>query len=201
MPFDRFENELVSALAHLPTVANQQGFGDPDWTNWVKKTVATTTQAALAGILEISSAEISVLYTNQQGEQPRTAEWLNDLVCLHHDAKGQLREVLVALESEWNTRAPRINRAFRTQIREDFQKLLVIQARYRIMVYQQPTLQTLMRTFDELRQQIAAYRHTGETDRYLLVGFTWQEPWHWEFKLTIGTHTGPEWDDTRQVMA
>jgi hypothetical protein len=77
-------------------------------------------------------------------------------------ADGNMMEVPLALESEWNT-------SLENEILWDFQKLLIGRIGLRVMIFQAASSDKASRCFDRLTQEVRQYSATQAGDRYLIA--------------------------------
>ena len=144
-----FELQIKSALQCAQQKAHQEGFPcDGRWTHIIKKELADLGEQQG---YKICTSGFDDFYND---------EWLYDMVWYKEDAVGKLITVPLTVESEWGKKID--------QIKFDFEKLLLANSQYRLMICQSypSNIESLQ---DYLQQAIQDYQlnHTG--DRYLVA--------------------------------
>ncbi|MBS1510259.1 MAG: hypothetical protein JST86_05415 [Bacteroidetes bacterium] len=94
-------------------------------------------------------------------------EWLYDFVCYDYDNIG-LKDVILVAESEW--RNPFTN-DYLQDIQEDFEKLLMARAKYRIMIFEGETKEEVETTVIYLQKIISNSKLSQPGDRYMFAGW------------------------------
>lgn len=141
---DNVETAVVKALKLLEGRAESLGDGSSVWTRAIKDAVG---DVGVSLGFQVYAAECKF---------EENGEWLYDLSWFQEDNDSVI-DMPLALESEW---APR-------DIMEDFQKLLVSRAGYRVMVFWAQTVEARQRNVDKMITQIQRYQRTQKNDRYL----------------------------------
>ncbi|MDP8238806.1 MAG: hypothetical protein P9X24_06935 [Candidatus Hatepunaea meridiana] len=96
-------------------------------------------------------------------------EWLYDLAWYKYDdpdknnPNRQMENLFLAIESEWGGK---------TDIRVDFEKLLVARAVHRLMVFKGRNIESRI---DGLIERIVFFQGSQKGDRYLFAGWDWDE--------------------------
>ncbi|MGC9260841.1 MAG: hypothetical protein ACP5I8_12325 [Phycisphaerae bacterium] len=139
--------QIINGLKQL-TDPSKGIRSDPVWTDEVKKCIATIGEKnkwTVAGVL---------------GSALQDPEWLYDLVWFKNDKKGFLRDVGLALESEWGTSA---------DVKYDFEKLLQAKSRLKVMVCQAKDNQKVKELFASLKEGIQRFDNRGIDETYILA--------------------------------
>jgi hypothetical protein len=89
-------------------------------------------------------------------------EWLYDMVWFRNNADGQLEDVGLVLESEWDLN-------FRG-VKFDFEKLLLSKSKYKVMVFQGDS-DTIPKTFNKLAGIVKGCSLTKEGEKYLFCAW------------------------------
>lgn len=133
----------------LADVKSQQIKGDGLWTKELKERL---------GELGLSAAWNCNVAT---GGFPKyfEAEWLFDMTWYKENENGQLRELVMVLESEWTKSY--------TAIKYDFEKLLICKCPLKVMICQWPK-GDLINLFEKIESSINAFGSTNN-ETYLLV--------------------------------
>jgi hypothetical protein len=113
-------------------------------------------------------------------DNPDDSEWMLDMVwateCgkMDEEARGSyLEDVILGMECEWNYSTEGLD--------WDFQKLLAVRARHRLLIFEQRRKDDIDRIFKRCLEQITFFKQSIEGDRYLLVG-SWRESEQFETK-------------------
>lgn len=98
-------------------------------------------------------------------ERPPSAggEWLFDVICLSYDNHNYLRRVPLVAESEWGRES---------QVYEDFEKLLLVRADVRAMVFDGTRSPGFRQVFATFAQYIARCERSEEGDIWLFAAWT-----------------------------
>ena len=88
-------------------------------------------------------------------------EWLFDLAWYKYNSARQMKNLMLAMECEWGNE---------DHIREDFEKLLVARAKYRLMIFQGNAIESII---NDLKERIDVFEGSQAGDRYLFVGWYW----------------------------
>jgi hypothetical protein len=101
------------------------------------------------------------------GDNGFDSEWLYDLLWYTENELGQLEQIPLILESEWN-------RSY-FEIKKDFEKLLLGKARYKIMIFQ-AVGNKKEEYFSKLKSAIETYNAAPSGETYILACFD-QDEW------------------------
>jgi len=88
--------------------------------------------------------------------------WLYDLIWYHEDPDTHLAEVYLVLESEWRTP--------QSDIKYDFEKLLLAKATLKVMVFQGND-RNISGLFNFLERGISAFQKRSADETYILAAF------------------------------
>jgi hypothetical protein len=153
---DNIEKEIVKALEDVATDAlkakskgNEHIWPDNKWTKEIKNRMIE-----LAKYHDFKASGSTC-------DGASCGEWLFDIAWYKYNdkPKKELVNVFLSMEIEWGGY---------TDIRVDFEKLLVARTNYRVMVFQS---NTVYKKKDELIDRIKAYQGSQKGDRYLLIGW------------------------------
>jgi hypothetical protein len=155
--FDSTENKIKDKLSIIAEEAiTQQWKGNTFWTSKIKERICDLGK--------------NLGYKIQTNKKSATnadwGEWLFDLTWLDY-SEGMVLEVPLALECEWSQNIDEID--------ADFQKLIICRADHRVMIFQQANLSKIKDIIESFKKQISNFRRTETSDRYLFVGFHWDE--------------------------
>jgi hypothetical protein len=89
-------------------------------------------------------------------------EWLYDLVWYREDAEGNLAEVYLVLESEWEEA--------HAAITYDFQKLLLAKSPLKLMVFETNDLH-ISKLLDRMERGIRAFKTQSADENYIIAAF------------------------------
>lgn len=164
---DTLETAVAETLERAVREAHEQQLrGNASWTHHINL------QLGRLG----NSMGYEVCVKNQSGEF--NAEWLYDMVWYEETGEGddrRLVDVSLVLESEWEKSI--------SQIRYDFEKLLVANARHRVLICQAAPINresVLIYLLDAVKQ----YRLGRTGDRFLIALLdSWDEKF--EFRLIV----------------
>ncbi|HMU88272.1 MAG TPA: hypothetical protein PKC11_11700 [Agitococcus sp.] len=147
-------NEIKVIFDKFPERSKAESWSpSTDWTSAVKRSLCDLAASKnLASCASIDNADYS--------------EWLYDVVWLEtqegaKDTTNVIDCVLVC-ESEWGNVG---------HIRDDFQKLLLAKADYRLMIFQANSLDGFNKILLQLKEQICLFKKSVISDRYLFVGY------------------------------
>ena len=150
-------------IACLKEVAAGKPEGTKDWTSEIKEGLS-----ALADQLAQSGQKNLKAYFSN-GKDADVNEWLYDLIWIEIDRPGQndwqTRDLILAVESEWSLTW--------AGIKYDFEKLLVCNAHYRLMICESANPTGLIKKFS---QSIAAYKSLPQGARFLIAIWVDGEP-------------------------
>jgi hypothetical protein len=140
---------IIKSFESLP-VRVGHGKGDGDWTKQLKDDIGTLGE----------KNRWTVCAGGFKGRFE--GGWLYDLVW-YNEANGHLSEVYLVLESEWGE--------YRTDIKYDFEKLLVAKATLKVMVFQTKNgeIEDLFGFLEEGIRAFPLLQSANET--YLLIAF------------------------------
>lgn len=138
------EHEITEFLNTFGDEAKNKDWGDGEWTKRIKD-----------GICSIGKSKRYWVYASQ-AQEADGGEWLFDLSWLNYSNKD-LITVELALECEWD----------RNGIDDDFQKLLLCRAEYKVMIFQANNIDQFNVTIDKLIHQIIRFTRSQDGDRYL----------------------------------
>ncbi len=93
-----------------------------------------------------------------QCKYDKNGEWLFDLTWTR-ETKHTLKSLILALESEWN----------RSEVIDDFEKLLVARANHRVMILWEKTHERAAKLFQVMINEIKSSDLTIQGDRYLFA--------------------------------
>lgn len=139
------EQKVVESLLELDANWQSIGTGSAAWTRAIKNAIG---RLGRDRDFEVFGA---------QCDFENNGEWVFDLAWFETDGDVAL-DMTLALESEWDPRG----------VLEDFQKLLVSRARYRVMIFWQPSEAAWKRCEARLTDQIRRFKGSAPGDRYLL---------------------------------
>ncbi len=109
-------------------------------------------------------------------------EWLYDVYWVKYDQDGWIRSMPLAAESEWGGR---------DQADYDFQKLLIVKATVRVMIYEGRTRDGGTEGFANRFAYHVERFHGEPGDTYLLIGFDPQEAgWRFRFDEIVASEAG-----------
>lgn len=147
---DLIENRVLEKLREVcqnsrhPDLSDRGGWG-------------TAIRKALASLAD--SLQYKPYYRGAKSQ--RFGEWVYDMIWTQEDEKGELVSVALAMEDEWELGLEAIS--------DDFQKLLLVRAPHRLMVYRAANQQEYKDRTDALIEKIKAFKLTQNQDRYLLI--------------------------------
>jgi hypothetical protein len=144
------ESEIITALSKIPSkLGNKER--DSRWTYKIKDVIGA----------------IGENNNFAPGFEERfDIGWLYDLIWYRNNDKNQLEEVFLVLESEWSLEFK--------NIKYDFEKLLVANAEYKIIIFQSKAEDTLHGIFSDLEDGIRAYKYPSY-GTYILAGISWEK--------------------------
>lgn len=155
---DEVEMALCNALEGVAVSAHQSNAGTGDWTKLVK--------CALVNVGKSYASQKWVTGGNNCGSNTGH-EWLFDVIWYEQDSDGKFLDLILAAESEWHGH---------DKIKEDFEKLLVARAKYRVMICEYDNISSIL---SEMRLWIDSFKCTQVGDRFLLAVWSYTE-WHFE---------------------
>ena len=129
-----------------------------DWTKEVKTTLCQACREALK-----DSGQRVKLFASGVGDEADGGEWLFDVTCLLYDEEGFIHRVPLVAESEWG---------LRTEVGDDFEKLLLARADVRVMVVDRNYWDSTEDVAAELAPYVAGYLDGTPADTYLLAAWT-----------------------------
>jgi hypothetical protein len=146
---DSVELEIMSSLDTIVDVDKAEGLGDREWTKMVKAKLCELGRKHGYGV-------------NASGCE--NGEWLFDLVwCDGKDKPWEFWEMPLAMECEWSTDTG--------EIEYDFEKLLVVRAKYRLFIFQGQSREEVDERMAWLKNKVRVFKSFTTGDRYLLAGF------------------------------
>jgi len=158
------ESAIQTGLKKIPAKATaEQWQGDTPWSVAVK--------AAILGV----GRDFDWLTAANGCETDEGKEWLYDVVWYQADKAGHMTDVPLVAECEWQGEP---------WIKEDFEKLLVARSKYRVMVFQANSEESVRGLFGKMHLWVSKFHRTSLGDRYLLVGWSWKEG-RWVFDLYV----------------
>ena len=126
-----------------------------DWTRGVK--------TALCKACKKCNEELSLYAAGVDADAKAAGgEWLYDVTCLLYDANGYLKHIPLVAESEWGGR---------NHVYEDFEKLLLVRADVRVMVFDGNFWGADEDKFEEFAKYIGKCDRTETGDTYLLAAW------------------------------
>ena len=131
----------------LDSIDGGKTVGNPAWTREVKSKVAKLAQDAG-----------DQAYASGADHVEREKEWLYDLTWLKYPS-GRIERSVVALESEWVRD--------RKGIDSDFQKLLLVRADLRVMIFAADNVEDAGGKTKHMIDQIKVFQQSEKGDRYL----------------------------------
>ncbi len=143
MGLTRFERDVRAALVGLSANPEAPTWGNPDWTREVKAAVGRVAKNAGHDWLPSDAA----------------AAWLCDGTAQKR-RDGALIDIPLMLESEWGGW---------DAIRYDFEKLMVVRAKYRVMVCSAYTPSGAEETLTKLKSIVQSFQAGQRADRYFLA--------------------------------
>ena len=158
---DAVETAIHDALQAIPEKAKRECWSDGRWSSEVKAAIVYVGQSI--GCLTAANG----CATDNNGE------WLYDVVWYKLDDEGDLSDVLLVAESEWGNA---------DAIKADFEKLLVARSKYRVMVFQAGSSDSIHKLIEVMAISASKYNQAARGDRYLLAGLAKGQ---WEMALHI----------------
>jgi hypothetical protein len=143
---DPFEVLIKERLQRIHDERSGDLLSTTDWTFYVKEAVG---ELADSGSTPYSTAQPS-------------GEWLYDLTILKQKPGGALLRCVLALESEWGTAS---------QVSDDFQKLILCRADYRVIVFEARHPVTPEQQVEDLIVEAEEYEGSFTGDRYLFAAW------------------------------
>lgn len=147
------EAEIQQALQTIPPKARDNGWTDSQWTKAVKEEIIKVCKRSGSDWQASAS----------QCGNANTGEWMYDVVCWRYDGQGNMIAVPLVAECEWGNE---------DQIKDDFEKLLVSRSKFRVMVFQAGSEESVKRIFDDMKGWVRMFQGTKAEDRYLLAGWS-----------------------------
>ncbi len=147
---DEIESKIQERLQSVARNAQGQNWPDPQWTREVKNALATLGRESDCDVWA-ASCDVEV----------RGGEWLFDLVWLKY-CDHRLVGVPLVVESEWNPAG----------VYDDFEKLLVVRAEHRLLIFSAKTRTRAAERFVDLEQRVGQFEFTASGDRYLFSCWT-----------------------------
>jgi hypothetical protein len=148
---DSFENKLIELLNATEKEAHEKKIThDGNWTTLFKD--------RLGELGECSAYKYQICTSGFEGKYER--EWLYDLVWYQENDQKKLIDIPLVVECEWKESL--------NEIKFDFEKLLLANSRYRLMICQsyQKNKESLKKYFEEA---IQCYSLNRKADRYLIA--------------------------------
>jgi len=156
---DKIETELIQALQQVCGQPDSRELSNTQWTRKVKSEIAR-----LGKSLSYNVYAHSV-------ENADDGEWLFDVCWLEYD-QSLLKSAVLVVESEWNPHGAD----------DDFQKLVVARARYRMMIFEVTQQESRDSGFARLIKHAERYEFSTPSDRYLMCCWKNQE---WNFDCRV----------------
>lgn len=147
------EERIVGRLRRFPKKASERKYSDRQWTIGIK--IELGELGKREGFKVCAAGLISRGYEE---------EWLYDLVWYrYHSRTKYVQEIKLIAESEWSWKF--------SDIKDDFEKLMVGRSAYRLMIFQASNRKSLDDYADRLIRSILRFRGTETGDRYLFAGW------------------------------
>lgn len=161
LPFDKFETKIQEVLDNCLVDLGKSGNSSrPAWTSAIKTVLCELKNEIDAG-KDICLAAASNVDNSDWGE------WLFDVTLYTYSKKPEpirhLKEIYLAVECEWDF-------SFQ-EIQNDFEKLLVAKARYKLMIFQAKSNTSLEDTIKNLSIIIDKFPSHSE-ERYMFVAYS-----------------------------
>jgi len=162
---DPIEIAIQKALEVIPKTPRIAGWSDTLRTREVKR-----------ALVRVAKANGWQTAANQCEDADEKCEWLYDVLCYRADeGKESMTEVPLVAESEWGEEGA---------IVEDFDKLLVARATYRVMVFRADSPKSVDDLVEKMRKRIENFRGTAG-DRFLFAGWVGNPESRFFFKLHV----------------
>ena len=143
---DSNELEIEGCLRDAGAAAVEERWDTPRWTKELKTRIA-----------KLPFARGLTAYSHEHPD----GEWLYDLTLLKQ-TKGSLDRCVLAAESEWGRRS---------DVSNDFQKLILARADYRLMIYEVFHEDDADRIARDLIAEVANFESRAEGDRYMFAAW------------------------------
>lgn len=154
---DALEDQLARTLEEAAEIARKEEWSNREWTRQVKNRIG---RLADPGSVKVYAS---------QCDYGHNGEWLVDMTWIHEPG-GFVVDVPLALESEWGDA---------DAVSYDFQKLLVLRARHRVMLFGASSNQDAQPRRESLLEEIRRCSVVQPGDRFLF-GIFLEEPWGFE---------------------
>ena len=142
---------------YIGTPDHEEDWSLREWTRRVKTALCracrTWDEGCYLGASDVTRME--------DGGPANGGEWLFDVTCLQYDDEYYQKRVVLAAECEWNPNED--------EMCGDFEKLLVVRAEVRVMIFDGDRWGTNNHVF---ARYICRSKQTQEGDTYLLAGYT-----------------------------
>jgi hypothetical protein len=147
---EAIEVRIGDCLQSVARKAHGQNWSDAQWTREVKTAMALLGQEWASDV-----------WARDCDCPVKGGEWLFDEVWLTYRDRC-LVDVPLVMESEWNPKG----------VFDDFEKLLVARAKYRVLVFSATTCADAAKSFEEFEQRVRQFEFTTPGDRYLFACWT-----------------------------
>lgn len=152
MNLEKIEKQICDAIRPFAKYALEDELTDRQWTSEMKEIIG---DIGRDNKYEVCATGFPDKFSS---------EWLFDITWYLNDSNGNLTDVPLVLESEWG---PKIE-----EIKYDFEKLLVANAKYKVMIFQGST-DDIPNIIDQLKQSIKNFKLIKKQDRYLFIAYDW----------------------------
>lgn len=143
---------LERGLNDLAEEASRSGWSDTEWTRRVKQLL---TELGKDKSYEVAVTGEGCTWGAKGG---KGSEWMCDVVWADLNEDELIRSIPLAAECEWGTKQ---------DVWDDFQKLLIIRAAVRVMIFHNAS----SRLVEEFKQQIKCFVSSQEGDKYLFASY------------------------------
>jgi len=143
--------EIKQRLNEYAHKAYADKLSDKQWTHDIKLIIG---ELGLKNNQEVCASGFPDSFDN---------EWLYDLIWYENNEQGFLKNISLAMESEWNTKD--------LNVKYDFEKLIQAKADLRLMIFQD----NVESNFKTMIKGIESYKYSSIGDKYLLAGLDWQK--------------------------
>jgi len=155
--YQAIEEQIISAIKSLPVCLPSGTARNGDWTKQIKMQLRSIGE----------QHKFLVMPNDSEGQ------WLFDLIWFINDNSGHLRELTLALESEWGKDI--------WNIQEDFEKLLIAKAHIKVMLFQDNG-NNLSEIWQYLATAIKVFEMCSPGEIYILAAFK-EEQHEYEIKV------------------
>ncbi|KOY87812.1 hypothetical protein AD998_18225 [bacterium 336/3] len=157
--FDRFEIRIQEVLDTC--IVDLYNAGDSSRTGWT-----STIKTALCELKNEVNAGSDICLAASSVENKDWIEWLFDVTLYIYSGGGDfrhLKRIHLAVECEWDYNPQ--------EIQNDFEKLLVAKAQYKLMIFQAKDNDSLKNTISELKTIIDNFPSYPE-ERYMFAAYS-----------------------------